>query len=154
MVPPRAYLPAGVPNYVTRNGMDALLAERESLISEKEHLNISDDRERRIAVNHLHGRLKLLDERINTARIMEPQGKTLKEVRFGTTVKIRAVATNEVLEVQIVGVDEANAANGRISFISPLAKALINKKAGDKAVLKLPREEKVFEVVEVMVGNT
>ena len=50
---------------------------------------------------------------------------------------------------QIVGVDEADIAKGKISFISPLAKALINKKAGDKVTLKRDREDIVFEIMDI-----
>jgi transcription elongation factor GreB len=48
MVPPRAHLPQGVPNYVTQAGMDELLAERQALMNEKENLDISSENERRI----------------------------------------------------------------------------------------------------------
>ncbi|MFO7723888.1 MAG: GreA/GreB family elongation factor [Bacteroidales bacterium] len=149
MVAPRAYLPPGVPNYVTRAGMDALLAEREAMLKEKEELNISNEKERRIAVNHIHARMKLLDERIAGAKLMLPADPSPSEIRFGAMVTIRLAATGEKQTVQIVGVDEADAAQGKISFISPLAKALINKKAGDTAVLKLPREERVFEILGI-----
>ena len=149
MVPPRAYLPPGVPNYVTRTGMDALLAERDSILREREEIGASNEKERRIAVNHIHARLKLLDERINSAKLLELPGNNPKEIRFGATATIRTEGTTEIQTVQITGVDEADAAKGKISFISPLAKALINKKAGDKAILKLPKEEKVFEILEV-----
>lgn len=149
MVPPRAYLPPGVPNYVTRAGMESLMEERENLLQEKEDLDTSDEKERRIAVNHIHARLRLLDERINSAKLTEPEGEPPQEIRFGAIVTITTPGTEETQNVQIVGVDEADVAKGKISFISPLAKALINKKAGDRATLKLPREERAFEIVAV-----
>ena len=126
-----------------------MLAEREELHREKEALDLISEKERRIAVNHINARMKLLDDRIATAKLMEPGGLTPKEIRFGSTVTIRTAGREEIRTVRIVGVDEADAARGKISFISPLAKALINKKAGDQAVLKLPGEERVFEVLEV-----
>ena len=48
-----------------------------------------------------------------------------------------------------MGVDEANISKGKISFTSPIAKVLINKKVGDKAILKLANESRVFEIVEI-----
>jgi len=149
MVPPRAYLPPGVPNYVTPNGMEALLAERENLLKERDSFGGSNEKERRIAVNHLHARLKLLDERIATAKVMERGDPPPAEIRFGATVTIRTEGIEENRTIQITGVDEADVSRGKISFISPLAKALINKKTGDKAILKLPREERVFTVIGV-----
>ena len=50
---------------------------------------------------------------------------------------------------QIVGVDEADIAKNKISFISPLAKALISKKVGDKITLKREREDIVFEIMNI-----
>ncbi len=53
---------------------------------------------------------------------------------------------------QIVGVDEANIAKSKISFISPLAKALLNRKVGDKITLKRDREDIVFEIMDIAYG--
>ena len=50
---------------------------------------------------------------------------------------------------QIVGVDEADIAKGKISFMSPLAKVLINKKVGDKITLKRDREDIVFDIKHI-----
>jgi transcription elongation factor GreB len=149
MVPPRAFLPQGVPNYVTRMGMDALLRERDEMLRERDELTTSNEQERRLAVNHLIARQKLLDERIATARVMEPTDPPPPEIRFGAKIIIYNLSTKETQIIQIVGVDEADPGSGKISFISPLAKALNNKKAGEKAILKLPAGEKVFEIKTV-----
>ncbi|HRZ43460.1 MAG TPA: GreA/GreB family elongation factor [Bacteroidales bacterium] len=149
MVAPRAFLPPGVPNYVTRTGLEALLTEREALLKEKEDLRITTEKERRLAVNHIHARLKLLDERIASAKPIDPGSPPPAEVKFGASVTIRLVKTGEAQTIQIVGVDEADVPRGKISFISPLARALINKKPGEKAVWKVPGEERVFEILEI-----
>jgi transcription elongation factor GreB len=52
-------------------------------------------------------------------------------------------------QYQIVGVDEANITKGKISFLSPLARLLMHKKVGNKAVLKLGARNRVFEVLKV-----
>jgi transcription elongation factor GreB len=62
MVPPRAHLPAGVTNYVTRAGMDELLAEQQALMEEIKKLDIASENERRIAVNNISAKLKLLEQ--------------------------------------------------------------------------------------------
>ena len=64
MVPPRAHLPQGIPNYVTQAGMNELLAERQTLVNEKENLDIASENERWIAVNYVTAKLKLLNDRI------------------------------------------------------------------------------------------
>ena len=149
MVPPRADLPEGVANYVTRVGMDELLAERQMLVNEKSKLDNSNENEKRIASNLINAKLQLLDNRISTARIVELNEQTLGEIRFGATIRLKIEANKKIQTFQIVGVDEANFSRGKISFTSPLAKALINKKAGDKAILKRGPENLVFEIMEV-----
>ena len=54
-----------------------------------------------------------------------------------------------MLWYQIVGVDEADVSKGKISFISPIARLLIDKKVGDKAILKLANADRVFEIMEI-----
>jgi transcription elongation factor GreB len=149
MVPPRATLPPGVTNYVTPAGMEALLAEKQMLIDEKDQLNISQENEKRIAVNHINAKLQLLNERINEAKVVDPAKQPQGEIRFGAWVKFRTLPAKTIQTFQIVGVDEADISKGKISFLSPLAKALVNKKTGDKAVMKLGKEERVFEILEI-----
>lgn len=149
MVPPRADLPPGVTNYVTPAGMDELLAEKQMLADERQNLDSSNEKERRIAVNHINARLQLLEERIATARIVKPEEPSPEDVRFGARVKLRNMSLNRTQSYRIVGVDEANVSKGKIAFTSPLARALINKKAGEKVILKRGGEDLVFEVLGI-----
>jgi transcription elongation factor GreB len=149
IVPQRAYLPEGMTNFVTRNGMDQLLAEKEALINEKENPGSTDENEKRISLNYINAKLQLLNNRIAEARVVDLKEQPQSEIRFGATVTIRAEASGNIQIFQIVGVDEANIAKGKISFISPLAKALINKKARDRITLKRDREDIVFEIMDI-----
>jgi transcription elongation factor GreB len=149
IVPQRAYLPEGMTNFVTRNGMDQLLAEKEALIDEKENPGSTDENEKRISLNYINAKLQLLNNRIAEARVVDLTEQPQSEIRFGATVTIRAEASGNIQIFQIVGVDEANIAKGKISFISPLAKALINKKARDRITLKRDREDIVFEIMDI-----
>jgi transcription elongation factor GreB len=149
MVPPRAHLPEGVPNYVTQAGMDELLAERQALMNEKENLDNSSENERRIAVNHITAKLQLLNNRIAEARIIDLKEQPLDEIRFGATITLKTEGTNEIQIFQIVGVDETDISRGKISFLSPLARVLTNKKAGDKVVLKRPKGDHVIEIINI-----
>ncbi len=150
MVPPRAHLPAGVPNYVTPTGMEELLAEQQALMDEIKNLDIASENERRIAVNHITVKLKLLNDRINEARIINPEEQPQDEIRFGATVTLKTEGTEDIQTFRIVGVDETNISRGKISFLSPLARVLTNKKAGDKVVLKRPKGDLVFEIMKIM----
>ena len=150
MVPKRAYLPGGVTNFVTRNGMDELLAEKEALIREREELSIANENERRIAANYINARLQLLNNRIAEARVVDPKDQPQDEVTFGATVTLKNTATGKIQDFQIVGVDEADIARGKVSFISPLARALINKKTGERVTLKREKDETVFEILKIV----
>lgn len=149
MVPPRADLPPGVTNYVTPEGMALLLAERESLINQREQVDRTLENERRIAVNLINAKLLSLEQRISGARVINPDEQPQDEVRFGATVTLRIEATSKVQDFRIVGVDEADIAKGKISFLSPLARALIHKKAGDRVVIGMDRFERSFTIIRI-----
>ncbi len=148
-VPPRAFLPEGLTNYVTQVGMDELLAEKQMLVNEKDNLNSANENEKRIALNQINAKLQLLDSRIVEAKIVNLEEQPHNEIKFGATVTLKIEATKKIQTFQIVGVDEADISKGKISFISPVAKALINKKVGDKAILKRPGEDLVFEIMDI-----
>ena len=147
---PRAYLPDGVTNYVTQVGMDELLEEKQMLINELENLDITNENERRIASNHINAKLKLLNERILTAEIIDLGKQSPDKVWFGATVTLKINNEPKLQKYQIVGVDEADVSKGKISFISPIAKILMSKKAGEKATLKLAKGVRIFEVIEIV----
>ncbi len=149
MVPPRADLPAGLTNYVTPKGMDALATEKKDLIGERENLDIKDEKERRIALNHINAKLILLNDRIMSAKVVELKNQPKDEVRFGAFVTFTIGNTEKVQTYQIVGVDEADISKGKISFVSPIAKLLTHKKRGDQAILKLANESRIFEIVDI-----
>lgn len=149
IVPQRAYLPEGVTNFVTRAGMDQLLAEKQILIHEKDNLSSINENEKRIALNYINAKLQLLNDRIADARVVDPKGQPEDEIRFGALVALKNEGSGKKQVFQIVGVDEADIARGKISFISPLAKALINKKVGDKVTLSRDRGDIVFEILDI-----
>ncbi len=129
--------------------MDLLLAEKQALIREKESLTGTSDHEKRITLNYINAKLQLLNNRIAEARVVDLKEQPQNEIRFGATVALKNEASGKTQIFQIVGVDEADIARGKISFLSPLAKALINKKAGEKVTLKRDREDIVFEITGI-----
>ena len=149
IVPPRADLPEGVANYVTQVGMNELLTEKQMLVNEKSMLDSSNEDEKRIALNHINAKLQLLNNRIVTARIVNLNDQAPDEIRFGAAIKLKIETNKNIQTFQIVGVDEADISKGKISFTSPIAKVLINKKIGDKAILKRGQEDLVFEIIDI-----
>ena len=150
MVPKRAYLPEGVTNFVTRAGMEQLMAEKDTLIREREELNIANENERQIAVNYINARLQLLNNRIAEARVVDTKDQPQDEITFGAIATLKNIASGKIQDFQIVGVDEADIAKGKVSFISPLARALINKRTGDRITLKREKDAAVFEILKIV----
>ena len=135
MVPPRAYLQKGMPNYVTSEGLEALRKEREDLENERVAANGNY-----IMSNFIDAKMKLLIDRINTAVEVDLTKANKETVSFGAYVKYNGRT------VRIVGVDEADFSKGLLSFISPVAKALVGKKVGDKFEIKVPKGTEIIEV--------
>lgn len=150
VVPPRASLPPGVPNYVTARGLELLHAERTELEAERARIDAdrSDAVERARGLNYIAIRLSDLSARIAGARLVEPENQPQDEVRFGATVTLRT-RTGEERRFTIVGVDEASTSEGRIAFTAPLARAILGKRVGEEATLRTPRGEEVLEVVDI-----
>ena len=149
LVPPRADLPDGTENWVTKNGMEDLLQERELLLQEQENLDSSQEKEYRIAFNYLNAKLHLLNERISSAKIIDLSRLPQDEIHFGATVTFKNSANGLTQTFQIVGVDEANVSKGKIAFTTPLAKILMNRKVNETAVLKLGTRSNTFEILKV-----
>jgi transcription elongation factor GreB len=147
LVRPRPPLPVGSPNYVTRRGLEQLREEVARLEAERAGVEAADDDARAARLGAIATRLHELTARVGSAQVLDP-GDGGDEVRFGATVAVRGAAGPE-RRYQIVGVDEADARAGRIAFISPLARALLGRRAGDTVLVDTPRGEEELEIVSV-----
>ena len=149
LVTPRADLPVGTINYVTANGFEELMAEQQSLVEEQKILIAESKDSNRVQINYLSSKLNLLIERIVSAKLVYGTSQNKKKVLFGATVTLLEKKGNSESKYQIVGVDEANISINKISFLSPLAKVLMNKKVGDLVTLQTPNGERVMEVLRI-----
>jgi transcription elongation factor GreB len=91
-------------------------------------------------------RMRYLSKSLDRAVIVDNAGKSHDRVRFGATVTIADESGNE-REVTIVGVDELDAGDARVSWRSPLAKALLMHKVGDTVTLRAPRGAEQLEII-------
>ncbi len=151
LVPPRAHLPAGTPNYVTPQGFASLQEELKQLQLEKQHLqdkNTQGD-ERRIALYEINEKIRMLQERLSSAQTIDYTKQTKNEVHFGATVNLGLDKVQTTQTFKIVGVDEANITKGKIAFTSPLAKALAGKQQHEKAEVKLPGGIQTFTILSI-----
>jgi transcription elongation factor GreB len=147
LVPRRAPLPAGTRNYVTPRGLRLLHAELDALVHELSARERSDGAGHAESVA-LRARIAELEARLSSAEKVDPESGAPDVVRFGALVTIRGSRDGE-RTIRIVGVDEANAAEGRIAFVAPVARALLGKRLGDDALLKTPRGDEEVEVVAI-----
>jgi transcription elongation factor GreB len=147
IVPPRAPLPDGVPNYVTARGLAQLHRELAQLGVEREDAERNlDGAPRTQAVTVIGARRTALERRIASAELVPPPSDCF-EVRFGATVVIENEAG--VRQYSIVGVDEADAALGKIAFVSPLARALLGRSVGDTLELRKPSGSETLRIQSV-----
>lgn len=150
-VPPRAALPDGVPNHVTPRGLELLLEERATLEAQRAAV-AGNEQERRRTQAEIDGRMALLNERIASARVMDPAATKAGMVQFGRTVTYHHQAgrlAGQQFTFTIVGVDEADVKQRRIAFTSPLARALIGKRKGGVAVLRTNEGEQRLKVLSI-----
>jgi len=131
LVAPRAPLPEGVPNYVTERGLAQLRAELAVLPAQRASAERRAELERRIA----------------SAEVVPPPAEPRGTVRFGATITLDGRGGRR--RYQIVGVDEAAAAEGKIAFVSPLARAVLGRSAGDTVHVRTPRGEEELEIAAV-----
>jgi transcription elongation factor GreB len=93
-------------------------------------------------------RMRYLRNRIESVEVIDPQDIAGSRARFGATVVVEDEDGIEATYL-LVGVDEADVKAGRISYRSPLGRALIGKEEGDEAVIRAPNGQRRVEVLEV-----
>src|SRR5262249_12397045 len=95
----------------------------------------------------IEARINELEAKVGAAEVIDPPSGG-DRITFGSTVLLEDEAGKEV-RYQIVGSDEAEPANGRISVLSPLARTLIGRHTGESVTAQLPGGKKTFDVLEV-----
>lgn len=96
----------------------------------------------------LETRIARLVERLRNAEVVEPGGGG-GEARVGSSVRLRDEATGREVSYRLVGATEANLAEGRLSAESPMAQAVLGRRAGDEVVAETPRGERRYAVLAV-----
>lgn len=131
--------------------------ERPSIIAAiseaRSHGDLSENAEYHAAKekqSFIEGRISELDDKLARADIIDVSKLSGSKVRFGATVTIMDVDTEEEQTYKIVGEDEADVKRGKISVTSPIARALIGKEEGDEAEVAAPAGARAYEVVKVV----
>jgi transcription elongation factor GreB len=92
-------------------------------------------------------RVRYLIKRLESAQVVHSAGRDTDQVFFGATVRVRGASGERT--VTIVGVDEVDPAQGHVSWVSPIAKALLKAREGDTVTLKSPAGEEPLEILKV-----
>ena len=121
----------------------------------RDHGDLSENAEYHSArerQSFIEGRVAELEDKIARAEVIDVSKLSGAQVTFGATVTIADEDTEEELTYQIVGQDEADIKEGRLSIGAPLARALIGKSVGDSAEVTTPGGAKSYEIVNVRFG--
>jgi transcription elongation factor GreB len=157
-------LPAGSKNYITPAGFQRLKDEALHLL-DRERPDLvkvvawaASNGDRSENADYIYGkrrlreidrRIRFLTKRMEAAEVIDPTAReATDQVFFGATVTVMDETGREATYA-IVGIDEADVARGRLSWISPLARALLKRRDGDEVTFKAPGGDQVLEIVSV-----
>lgn len=118
----------------------------------REHGDLKENAEYHAAKDRqgmVEAQIKDIEDKLARAEIIDPAKLSGDRVRFGATVKVTNLDTDEETSYQIVGADEADINQGMISVSAPLARALIGKSIGDEVVVTLPAGKRRYEIAEI-----
>jgi transcription elongation factor GreB len=159
-----APIPAGAKNYLTPQGYARLKGEALRLLDQErpELVKViawaASNGDRSENADYIYGkrrlreidrRIRFLTKRLEAAEVIDPAAReATDQVFFGATVTVVDEQGSEST-YSIVGIDEADVGRGRISWISPLARALLKRRQGDEVAFKAPSGDQVLEIVKV-----
>ncbi len=150
---------------ITRQGYDALKQELARLKREERPANIkaietarahgdlSENAEYHAAKERqsfLEGRIGEISYKLGVAKVIDPDVVPKDVVRFASRVLVENLDSEEQVAYMIVGPDEADIKQGKISVSSPLGSALIGKRPGDEAVLQAPGGKRMYEIIDIL----
>jgi transcription elongation factor GreA len=118
----------------------------------REHGDLSENAEYHAAKERqgmIEAKIKDSEDKLSRAEIIDPSKLSGTKVRFGATVGLLNLLTDEEVTYQIVGADEADLEQGTISISAPLARALIGKEIGDEVQVNLPIGLRKYEITSV-----
>ena len=118
----------------------------------REHGDLSENAEYHAAKDSqglIEARIRLLDDRLARAEVVDFRGQIPDRVRFGATVLLEDLSSGDEVCYTLVGEDEADISQGLLSVTSPVGRALIGKRVDDGVVVTVPAGRKEFEVREI-----
>ena len=127
-----------------KNSKEIEIARAHGDISENAEFQAAKERQ-----SHIEGRIRLIEDRLARAQVIETGGNPPVTVRFGVTVLLCDDDSGEQVRYTITGEDESDVSAGLISVTSPVARALLGKSVGDEVTVRVPKGSRSFEVLEI-----
>jgi transcription elongation factor GreB len=142
-------LPPGAKNYITSGGERRLRAEMHRLIeTERPALARSSDPAAKQQLQVLDQRIKYLEQCLRSAVVVPSPANPEDRIRFSASVQVRD-GNGIVSTYRIVGIDETDIDQGWVSWISPIAKALLTRRVGERVRFKFPSGEQDLEIISI-----
>jgi transcription elongation factor GreB len=147
---PTATLAPGAKNYITPGGAQKLRDELQRLleVTRPELARAGSDADAKRQLARLDQRVMQLEESLQSAEIVPAPSGPADVVRFGATVTVRERDGTET-SYRIVGVDETDTDRNWVSWMSPIAKAILNAKRGERIHFKFPSGEETLEIINI-----
>lgn len=101
----------------------------------------------------LERRISELQRRIRNAKVVDPSETDANSVDVGTKVTIKAAGEDNERTFQIVGANESDPSTGKLSHASPVGKAVLNRRVGEKVTVSTPRGSTEYEIVNVEIAS-
>ncbi|HHZ67999.1 MAG TPA: transcription elongation factor GreA [Alphaproteobacteria bacterium] len=123
-----------------------------SISAAREHGDLSENAEydaARERQSFIEGRVRELEDKLSRAEVIDVSKLSGKEIKFGATVTLADEETDEKKTYQLVGADEADVNNGRLSITSPVARALIGRGIGELVHVETPSGGRSYEVIKI-----
>jgi len=98
----------------------------------------------------LEGRIGEISYKVGNAKVIDPASVPKDVVRFASRVVLENLDSEERVEYMIVGADEADIKEGKISVSSPLGSSLIGKEPGDEAIVQAPGGKRIYEIIDIL----
>jgi transcription elongation factor GreB len=137
------------PNYVTPHGLSLLQNEVNTLAQTREALmQRKDDTIAQQEIAKIDRDLRYLSMRLEQAILVDPTKQPKDNILFGAKVEVEDEEGNH-LQFTIVGEDEADISQNKVSYVSPIAKALIGRKLGDTVVWQRPAGNMILDIIDI-----
>jgi transcription elongation factor GreA len=101
----------------------------------------------------VEGRISDLEHKLAHADVIDPKTVNTDSAVFGCTVVLENLDTEEEVAYQLVGPDESDVFQGRISVSSPLGRAIVGRKVGDELVVQAPGGKREYEVIDILASH-